>query len=105
VKKTKEHPLVGKLFHAIEADKTTITWRAYPCCWHTGRIKAEVSPGLFLLQLFTGQRVRSGPRAGCGHGALADIRQCRGNERGRQAIRRGQKGSRLNLAPSNAPPL
>jgi hypothetical protein len=44
ISKASKHPLVGKFFHSVEADKETIKWQ--------GRIIAEVSPGLFLVQLF-----------------------------------------------------
>jgi hypothetical protein len=42
--KAAQHPLVGKFFHSLEADKKTINWQ--------GTVKAEVAPGLLLVQLF-----------------------------------------------------
>jgi hypothetical protein len=39
-----KHPLVGKFFHSLEADRQTIKWQ--------GQIKNEVGPGIFLVQLF-----------------------------------------------------
>lgn len=44
MKKNSQHPLIGKFFHSVQADKTTIEWQ--------GTITAEVAPGVFLLQLF-----------------------------------------------------
>ena len=39
-----KHPLVGKFFHSLEADKKTLKWQ--------GQIIDEVAPGVFLVQLY-----------------------------------------------------
>lgn len=40
----RKHPLVGKFFHSVHADKKTIQWQ--------GQIVDELAPGVFLLQLY-----------------------------------------------------
>jgi hypothetical protein len=42
--KKRKHPLVGKFFHSLEADKKTIKWQ--------GQILEEVGPGILLVQLY-----------------------------------------------------
>jgi len=38
------NPLVGKYFHSVKDDRETIVWQ--------GQITGEVSPGIYLVQLF-----------------------------------------------------
>ncbi len=42
--KKAKHPLVGKFFHSLEADRRTIKWQ--------GQILDEVAPGILLVQLY-----------------------------------------------------